>query len=85
MGKIKKLSVDDMVPLIAIGFFLAYIVYYVIANRNKVIKNWQKERCSPHIMMLAPLYGKKIGPNLEYCVLTPMKIIYDIYIYPIVF
>lgn len=81
----KKMSVDDMVPLIAIGIFVLYTIYNVVARRQKVIDNWKKERCSPPVMLLAPLYGKPLAPNLEYCVLTPMKIIYEIYIYPIVY
>ena len=78
MTKNKKMTIDDMVPLIAIGIFISYIVYSVVINREYVIKNWQKERCSPHIMILAPLYGKPLAPNVEYCVFTPMKIIYEI-------
>lgn len=81
----KRMSIDDMVPLIIIGIFVLYIIYTIIAKRDYVIKNWQKERCSPHVMLFAPFFDKSIGPNFEYCVLTPMKIIYEIYIYPIVY
>tara|TARA_Y100000389_G_scaffold204742_2_gene259334 strand:+ start:62 stop:1534 length:1473 start_codon:yes stop_codon:yes gene_type:complete len=81
----KRMSIDDMVPLIIIGIFILYIVYTVIAKRDYIIKNWQKERCSPHVMLFAPLFGKPLSANFDYCVLTPMKIIYEIYIYPIVY
>ena len=85
MAKTKRMSIDDMVPLIIIGILVLYVIYTIVLKRDYIIKNWQKERCSPHVMLFAPIFGKPMGPNFEYCVLTPMKIIYEIYIYPIVY
>ena len=38
-----------------------------------------------HVMLFAPFFDKPIGPNFEYCVLTPMKIYTKSIFIPIVY
>ena len=70
----KRMSIDDMVPLIIIGIFVLYIIYTTIAKRDYVIKNWQKERCSPHVMLFAPFFDKPIGLILNIVFSHPRKL-----------
>jgi hypothetical protein len=36
-------------------------------NVNDIKKNWQKYRCRPDVMMMAPMYGFDAQENLEFC------------------
>lgn len=39
----------------------------LIVNVNDIKKNWQKYRCRPDVMMMAPIYGFDAQENLEFC------------------
>ena len=39
----------------------------LMVNVNDIKKNWQKYRCRPDVMMMAPIYGFNAQENLEFC------------------
>ncbi len=52
--------------VMSLYIFIA-IIFIAISGFTEAVKNWDKVRCKPQYMALAPLFGKDTAQNMDYC------------------
>ncbi len=50
----------------SIYVFIA-VIFIAISGFAEAMRNWEKYRCKPQYMALAPLFGKDTAQNMDYC------------------
>ncbi len=57
---------------ISIYVFIA-VIFIAISGFAEAMRNWDKYRCKPQYMALAPLFGKDTAQNMDYCMKNIME------------
>ena len=67
--------------LLLLTEYSSYISYILLLLKEIMSLKVAERKMFTTRYVIRTIFDKPIGPNFEYCVLTPMKIIYEIYIY----